>query len=145
MVRYRSEPCLLVNAGSNTCVHEEVDGDTLDGDTRRHGSNRCRYIALEGKDSKYKLPKTLQEWKVVTSAAQKPVAIVALLNELAPAKTLVFTSSVDATHRLVTLLKACACLSGQVGEYSSLVSDKQRTKALSQFRDGPLRCVSTSC
>lgn len=68
----------------------------------------------------------------------------ALLHQLAPAKTLVFTSSVDATHRLVTLLKACACLSAHVGEFSSLVSDKQRVKALAQFRDGPLKCAALS-
>lgn len=98
----------------------------------------CRYVALEGGGQSHKLPAALREFQVTTAAAQKPAAVVALLQELSPHRTLVFTSSVEATHRLALLLRGCPRL-GAIGEHSSLVPDKERSAALDRFRAGDIR------
>jgi hypothetical protein len=48
----------------------------------------------------------------------------------------VFTSSVDATHRLYLLLRALPTLNGAVVEYSGLVAPPERAAALGAFRAG---------
>lgn len=49
--------------------------------------------------SVYSLPKSLDERRVLCSAARKPLVLVALLRQLAGQATIVFTSSVDMTHK----------------------------------------------
>lgn len=50
--------------------------------------------------------------------------------------TIVFTSSVEATHRLYLLLAAFSCLSDRVVEFSSLVPPAERAANLEAFRSG---------
>jgi superfamily II DNA/RNA helicase len=98
----------------------------------------CRYIAIKDRSSADVLPDGLQQYKVVTSAAHKPHALVALLHELcapdaasgaspepkvqlkskkadkrsrdaaAPLQFIVFVSSVKSSRRVAVLLGACA-------------------------------------
>ena len=98
-----------------------------------------RFVALDGQDESTKLPDTLKEYKVVTSASQKPTAIVALLRELSSQKTLVFTSSLESTHRLTLLLQACPTIGATVAEHSSLIPYKARASVLKQFKAGSIR------
>jgi hypothetical protein len=60
---------------------------------------------------RYKLPKQLREFKVVCAAAIKPLTLLALLHELRGRRTLVFTASVEATHRCAA--SACLCVGGE--------------------------------
>jgi hypothetical protein len=48
----------------------------------------------------------------------------------------VFTSSVEATHRLHLLLRALRCLPDAVVEFSSLLPPPQRAASLEAFRSG---------
>ena len=48
---------------------------------------------------RYKLPKELSEFKLVCAAVQKPLFLLALLHSLQGQSTIVFTASVEATHR----------------------------------------------
>ena len=48
---------------------------------------------------RYKLPKELAEFKLVCAAVQKPLFLLALLHSLKGQSTIVFTASVQATHR----------------------------------------------
>lgn len=50
-------------------------------------------------DHRYKLPPQLEEFKLVVPAERKPLVLVALLAELGAQQTIVFTSSVEASHR----------------------------------------------
>lgn len=56
--------------------------------------------------------------------------------ELRGESTIVFTSSVEATHRLHLLLAALTCLPDGVVEFSSLVPPAERAKHLEAFRSG---------
>lgn len=60
-----------------------------------------RYLALSAADHRYHLPTTLQELRAVVpgGAANKPAALLALLHEVAGQPTVVFTSSLDTTHK----------------------------------------------
>ena len=96
---------------------------------------------------RYSMPPGLAEFTVECTAEQKPLVLVALLLEqlqLSDDKTgivVVFTSSLDSTHRLVRLLQLM-WLSAGIGEqtaiceFSSALNQKQRS-ALMQ------RCNST--
>lgn len=48
---------------------------------------------------RYKLPKELSEFKLVCAAVQKPLFLLALLHTLQGQSVIVFTASVEATHR----------------------------------------------
>lgn len=59
-----------------------------------------RFVAMAATGpQRYKLPEQLQERQVAVSGAQKPLALLALLEQLAGGKTLVFASSLDMTHK----------------------------------------------
>ena len=60
----------------------------------------------------------------------------ACLQELRGQQSIVFTSSVQSTHRLFLLLAALSCLPERVVEYSSLVRPEERTQHLEAFRSG---------
>lgn len=55
-----------------------------------------------------------------------------------------FTSSVEATHRLYLLLAALTCLPGRVVEYSSLVPPGERGARLEAFRSGAAQVLVCS-
>jgi hypothetical protein len=55
---------------------------------------------------RYKMPESLQEFKLVAQGASKPLLLLALLHELAGQASLVFCSSLEATHKLALLLAA---------------------------------------
>ena len=59
---------------------------------------------------RYALPRALREYKVVCAGADKPLVAAALLAQLAPERTVVFTASVEATRRCVA-----RCLPGVPG------------------------------
>lgn len=58
------------------------------------------------------------------------------LQELGGESTIVFTSSIEATHRLYLLLAALGCLADRVVEFSSLVPPAERAANLEAFRSG---------
>lgn len=58
-----------------------------------------RYIATSAQDHRYHVPRSLQEFKVLCAGSQKPQALLALLEELQGQSTVVFTSSLDTTHK----------------------------------------------
>lgn len=90
-------------------------------------------------DHRYKLPRTLKEFKVVTSGAKKPLMLLALLQAFAGEPTLVFTSSLDATHKLYLLLVAVQedpAAAAAIVEFSSHIPAKQRMLNLQRFKSG---------
>jgi ATP-dependent RNA helicase DDX51/DBP6 len=74
--------------------------------------------------------------KVMCEGAEKPLVLVALLNQLVNESTVVFTASVEATHRLWLMLDSFTELRNRAVEYSSHVSGVQRQASLSAFRNG---------
>lgn len=56
---------------------------------------------------RYKLPKELSEFKLVCAAVQKPLFLLALLHSLQGQSIIIFTASVEATHRCVVIPATC--------------------------------------
>ncbi|BBN08640.1 hypothetical protein MPTK1_4g13170 [Marchantia polymorpha subsp. ruderalis] len=78
------------------------------------------YVALGAAGNRYQLPEQLKSYRMVCKPGEKPLYLVALLQQLCSQTTVVFTASVVATHQLYTLLKCYKGLSFKVLEYSSL-------------------------
>lgn len=58
-----------------------------------------RYITLTDVSRRYTLPAALEQYRLVVPAQHKPLALVGLLHRLGQARTVVFASSLDMTHR----------------------------------------------
>jgi len=106
---------------------------------------------------RYSMPHGLAEFTAECTAEQKPLVLVALILEqfqLAKEEAnlvVVFTSSLDSTHRLVRLLQliwAAAKIGEQtaIGEFSSALSQKQRSALMQRCnsKDGGVSVVVCS-
>lgn len=87
-------------------------------------------------DARYLLPDRLKEHVIVTEADDKPLALCALLRRLGTVPVIVFTASVEATHRLYLLLESISGLPSRPVEYSSFAPQSRRAAALESFRSG---------
>lgn len=87
-------------------------------------------------EARYLLPDRLEEHVIVAEADDKPLALCALLSRLGRIPVIVFTASVDATHRLYLLLESIGGLPSKPVEYSSFAPQSRRTAALGSFRSG---------
>lgn len=94
---------------------------------------------------RYSVPDSLLEHRVECTAKQKPVVLLALLFEqlAKPGNSMVvvFTSSLDSTHRLARLLQLLWRATGygptaSVAEFSSALNQRQRSKLMK-------RCISS--
>ncbi|WOL11331.1 DEAD-box ATP-dependent RNA helicase 1 [Canna indica] len=93
-------------------------------------------LLLTSGDKRYKLPKRLESFKLICRPKLKPVYLVALLQSLKGEKSIVFTSSVESTHRLSTLLKLFGELPIKISEYSRRQHQSIRSKKLKAFKEG---------
>lgn len=112
---------------------------------QRLGLHCPRYIAVSAEDHRYKLPRQLQEYKLLCKDAGKPLALLALLaRRLAGQPTLVFAASVETAHRVHTFLSATEALLGRCVEFSSLVGPAARAANLAAFRSGAAQVLVCS-
>ncbi|KAF8391026.1 hypothetical protein HHK36_023326 [Tetracentron sinense] len=81
---------------------------------------------------------------LICESKLKPLYLVALLQDLRGEKCIVFTSSVEATHRLSTLLNFFGGLQFKIKEYSGLQHQSLRSKTLRAFREGEIRVLVSS-
>nr|CAD1827810.1 unnamed protein product [Ananas comosus var. bracteatus] len=113
-------------------------------------------LLLTSGNKRYRLPELLVSYKLVSflhnlymkisiylicNSKLKPLYLVALLQELKGEKCIVFTSSVESTHRLSTLLKFLGELPFQFSEYSRLQRQSVRSKTLKAFREGKIEVL----
>lgn len=96
---------------------------------------------------KYSMPDGLAEYTIECTAEQKPLVLLALLLERLQDKTekqkgiiIVFTASLDSTHRLVRVLQLLWCAAGYgetstVSEFSSALSQRERTILMQRCSD----------
>jgi len=95
--------------------------------------------------AKYKIPQGLTELMSVCRPGDKPLVLLLLLRALREKQgwsALVFTSSVDATHRLFRLVNLWGGLA--VAEYSSSLPQEARTKIVNNFKAGKIQVVICS-
>ncbi|KAL0442495.1 UNVERIFIED_CONTAM: DEAD-box ATP-dependent RNA helicase 1 [Sesamum latifolium] len=93
---------------------------------------------------RYQLPEQLKSFKVLCKSKLKPLYLLALLETLQGEKCIVFTSSVDSTHRLCTLLNFFDDLQIKIKEYSRLQRQSIRSKTLKAFRAGEIEVLISS-
>ncbi|KAK3030011.1 hypothetical protein RJ639_038110 [Escallonia herrerae] len=112
---------------------------------------------------RYRLPEQLESYKVEIAMSEdikinrtdlstleicgsnlKPLYLVALLQTLQGEKCIVFTSSVESTHRLCTLLNYFGDLRIKIKEYSGLQRQSLRSKTLKAFRAGKIQVLVSS-
>ncbi|KAK4440192.1 DEAD-box ATP-dependent RNA helicase 1 [Sesamum alatum] len=93
---------------------------------------------------RYQLPEQLKSFKVLCKSKLKPLYLLALLESLQGEKCIVFTSSVDSTHRLCTLLNFFDDLQIKIKEYSRLQRQSIRSKTLKAFRAGEIQVLISS-
>ncbi|KAF7119336.1 hypothetical protein RHSIM_Rhsim13G0117000 [Rhododendron simsii] len=93
---------------------------------------------------RYRLPERLESFQLICESKLKPLYLVALLQTLQGEKCIVFTSSVESTHRLCTLLNFFGDLQIKIKEYSGLQRQSVRSKALKAFRAGDIQVLVSS-
>ncbi|GMY37974.1 DEAD-box ATP-dependent RNA helicase 1 isoform X1 [Fagus crenata] len=94
--------------------------------------------------NRYQLPEKLESYKLICESKLKPLYLVALLQNLGGQKCIVFTSSVESTHRLCTLLNFFGDLQIKIKEYSGLQRQSVRSKTLKAFREGEIQVLVSS-
>lgn len=94
--------------------------------------------------TRYQLPEKLDSYKLICESNLKPLYLVALLQNLGGEKCIVFTSSLESTHRLCTLLNFFGDLQIKIKEYSGLQRQSVRSKTLKAFRDGEIQVLVSS-
>ncbi|KAF3450553.1 hypothetical protein FNV43_RR06640 [Rhamnella rubrinervis] len=88
---------------------------------------------------RYQLPGKLESYKLICESKLKPLYLVALLQNLGREKCIVFTSSVESTHRLCTLLNFFDNLPFKIKEYSGL-----QRQSLRRIREGEIQVLVSS-
>lgn len=113
---------------------------------QHHGEEGPTPIARGG--GKFSTPESLSEFCVGCSTEKKPLVLLHLLAHAALADAglvLIFTSSVDSTHRLCRLLHMCLAAAGSPGgpraveEFSSALTQAQRGDLIKRCTQGQVR------
>ena len=103
-----------------------------------------RFISSGSKDQSYSLPKKLKEYKLVCPVSFKLHTLLALIlkikgDNLKNKQIIIFTSTVEITHRLTNFLKEIYrmnYISYIPVEYSSKISEISRINSLNKFTSG---------
>ncbi|KAJ1392428.1 P-loop containing nucleoside triphosphate hydrolase [Sesbania bispinosa] len=101
-------------------------------------------LFLRAGQTRYRLPENLESYKLLCERKVKPLYLVALLKSLGEEKCIVFTKSVDSTHRLCKLLNCFGDLQINIKEYSGLQHQRVRSKTLNDFRKGEFQVLVSS-
>ena len=97
----------------------------------------------EGRE--YSLPSSLRQFRVISLPNEKTLVLSVLLNEWIEKgeQVLIFTSSLDSTHRLFTVLQLMN-FPIKCSLYSSQLSQKERNQTLSKFRESKIQVLVCS-
>nr|CCA22900.1 DEAD/DEAH box RNA helicase putative [Albugo laibachii Nc14] len=99
-------------------------------------------------DSVYETPEKLEEWMIECDSDSKPLRLIQLLLTFKDQMTLIFTSSVNATHRLTRLLQLVFKEHSDddvgVQEYSSSLTLQQRRTLVAKCKKGLYRILVCS-
>ncbi|EGZ27955.1 hypothetical protein PHYSODRAFT_258291 [Phytophthora sojae] len=97
-----------------------------------------------GSAKMYSTPTNLEEYWIECDTGSKPLVLLELLSEFAGALSIVFTASVNSTHRLARLLQLYSTHPERIREFSSSLSQKQRSALVADFKAGRVETVVCS-
>ncbi|RHY33411.1 hypothetical protein DYB32_001661 [Aphanomyces invadans] len=95
-------------------------------------------------DNLFATPANLDESMIECDSTEKPLVLLELLHTFESQLTIVFTSSINATHRLCRLLQLYSSEPQSVREYSSGLTQKQRSQLVQQCKKGAIKVVVCS-
>jgi ATP-dependent RNA helicase DDX51/DBP6 len=147
-----NESCLAAKVCQTIQLRKFLVSATLTRDPQKLASLRLvnpkhfNVHQLKGEVNKYSMPASLAEFIVECTAEQKPMVLLSLLVERLNPKvdkrkslTVIFTSSIDSTHRMARLLQllwgALKYGSDTIGEFSSALNQEERTAVMSRCND----------
>ncbi|GJQ66465.1 hypothetical protein Trydic_g4464 [Trypoxylus dichotomus] len=90
---------------------------------------------------KYTTPKELSEKYIVCSIDLKPLVLYEFIRLEKLTKTMVFTHSIESTHRLTILLKSLFNENMKIEEVSSILDAKNRNKLIEDFSAGKIDVI----
>ncbi|CAH0484842.1 unnamed protein product [Peronospora farinosa] len=92
----------------------------------------------------YSTPTNLDEYWIECDTGSKPLVLLELLSEFDGSLSIVFTASVNSTHRLARLLQLYSTHSERIREFSSGLSQKQRSALVADCKAGRVETVVCS-
>ncbi|CAH0477838.1 unnamed protein product [Peronospora belbahrii] len=92
----------------------------------------------------YSTPANLDEYWIECDTGSKPLVLLEVLSDFAGSLSIVFTSSVSSTHRLARLLQLYSTHSERIREFSSTLSQKQRSALVANCKGGRVETVVCS-
>ncbi|KAL3673779.1 hypothetical protein V7S43_001472 [Phytophthora oleae] len=92
----------------------------------------------------YSTPTNLDEFWIECDTGSKPLVLLELLSEFAGSLSIVFTASVNSTHRLARLLQLYSTYPERIREFSSSLSQKQRSALVVDCKAGRVETVVCS-
>ncbi|KAH9079010.1 hypothetical protein Ae201684P_021675 [Aphanomyces euteiches] len=95
-------------------------------------------------DQLFTTPANLEEAMIECESTEKPLVLLELLHQFENQLTIVFTASINATHRLCRLLQLYSTAPESVREYSSSLTQKQRSQLVQQCKKGAIKIVVCS-
>ncbi|KAE9120883.1 hypothetical protein PF010_g7316 [Phytophthora fragariae] len=97
-----------------------------------------------GSAKMYSTPTNLEEYWFECDTGSKPLVLLELLSEFAGALSIVFTASVNSTHRLARLLQLHSTHPERIREFSSSLSQKHRSALVADCKVGRVETVVCS-
>lgn len=97
-----------------------------------------------GSKKMYSTPTNLDEYWIECDTGSKPLVLLELLSEFAGSLSIVFTASVNSTHRLARLIQLYSTHPERIREFSSSLSQKQRSSLVADCKAGRVETVVCS-
>ncbi|GMF35835.1 unnamed protein product [Phytophthora fragariaefolia] len=97
-----------------------------------------------GSGKMYSTPMNLDEYWIECDTGSKPLVLLELLSEFEGTLSIVFTASVNSTHRLARLLQLYSTQPERIREFSSSLSQKQRSALVADCKAGRVETVVCS-
>ncbi|OQS04504.1 DEAD/DEAH box RNA helicase [Thraustotheca clavata] len=101
-------------------------------------------VSSDAKVNLFSTPENLEEGMIECEATEKPLILLELLHKFDGQLTIIFTSSINATHRLCRLLQLHSSNPDSVREYSSTLNQKQRSQLVQACHKGQIKVVVCS-
>jgi ATP-dependent RNA helicase DDX51/DBP6 len=98
----------------------------------------------KSKKKLYSTPKNLSEYVVECDSGSKPLVLLEILHDFRDALSIIFTSSISSTHRLARLLQLYSKEPECIREYSSQLTQKQRTALVADCKNKKIHTVVCS-
>ncbi|GLD91796.1 hypothetical protein PINS_up000329 [Pythium insidiosum] len=115
------------DGGDEENAEAEAEDDTVTAHADEHESTAI--VTATAKEEKmYATPANLDEYVIECDTGSKPLVLLEILSEYkASGLTIIFTASVNSTHRLARLLQLYADEPERIREFSSTLTQKQRS------------------